>query len=194
MAQPQGFIALATDHVGQVIAIRRHGADARIVGAADSGDLDALKRLDAGGEEHVVNAESGGNNQDQYDGNDDSQAGFMMARGRYQVGTARARTGGGDSCARNRDGCGILSLESSGFSVAPESLEVASNFSRGLIAKITILLQQLADNVLKLWRDRRIQSYWSNRSSIEDTVEDGRRSFSREWQGPGRHLVQYCAE
>src|SRR5579863_5813091 len=29
MAQPQGFISLAIHHVGQVVSVRRHGADSR---------------------------------------------------------------------------------------------------------------------------------------------------------------------
>src|SRR5260370_3089738 len=174
MAQPQGFMALIVDHVGKVIAIGRHGTDARIVGPADSGDLDALKRLGAGEENQAVNAESGGGKQDQYDGNDDSQTGFMLARSGDNVGAARAVPGEGDGCARNRNVCGIGNLETSRFSVAPKPLEVAYNFARGLVPQIAILLQQLVDDVFQLGRHCRVQPYWRNRGSIEDTVEDGR--------------------
>jgi hypothetical protein len=104
------------------------------VGPADSGDLDALKRLGAGGENQAVNAESGGGKQDQYDGHDDSQTGFMLARSGDNVGAAGTVPGGGNRCARNRNVCGIGNLEPSRFSVASKPLEVASNFGRGLVA------------------------------------------------------------
>src|SRR5580704_1857295 len=174
MAQPQAFIALIDDHVGQIIATGRHGTEAHIVGPADSGDLKVLKRLGAGGENQAVNAECGGGNQDQSDSKDDSQTGFMLARSGDNVGAAGAEPGGGNGWARNRNVCGIGNPEPSRFSVAPKPFEVASNFGRGLVAQITILLQQLTDDVIQLGRHYRVQPYWRNRRSIEDTVEDGR--------------------
>src|SRR6266571_27101 len=79
----------------------------------------------------------------------------------------------GHVCTRNANGRGVLNLEPSRFGVALEPLEIASKFGRGLVAQVAILLQQLADDVFQPGWYCRIQPYRRQRSSIEDTVEDG---------------------
>src|SRR5438132_13732668 len=99
----------------------------------------------------------------------------MLARGRHEVRTTGAALGScaGHGCPRNAYGRRILNLEPSRFAVALEPLEIASKFGRDLVAQFAILLQQLADDVFQLGWYCRIQPYRRQRSSIEDTVEDG---------------------
>src|ERR1700688_4541440 len=103
----------------------------------------------------------------------------MLARGRDQGRTTGAALGScnGHGCTRNANGRGILNrilnMEPSRFGVTLEPLEIASKFGRSLIAQLAILLQQLADDVFQPGWYCRIQPYRRQRSSIEDTVEDG---------------------
>src|SRR5215469_6213116 len=94
------------------------------------------------------------------------------------------------ACARNVDRSGILRPQPSRLDIALKPLEIASKFSRGLIPKISILFQQLADDVFQLGWNRGIHPYGRNWRSIEDTVEDDCRSLPRERQGSRRHLVE----
>src|SRR5712692_4119211 len=99
----------------------------------------------------------------------------MLARGRDQGRNTGAALGSCDGhvCTRNANGCGILNLEPSRFGVALEPLAIASKFGRGLVAQFATLPEQRADEVCQLGWYCRIQPYRRQRSSIEDTVEDG---------------------
>src|SRR5580704_2751428 len=95
-------------------------------------------------------------------------------RAAVRVSSANVPVAGAEHvCTGDANGRGILNLEPSRFGVALEPLEIASKFGRGLVAQIAILLQQLADDVFQLGWYCRIQPYRRQRSSIEDTVEDG---------------------
>ena len=60
MPQPQRFIALGIEHIGEILPIRRHGADLRIVRAADLCDFYALEGLMPRGKKQAVDTESSG--------------------------------------------------------------------------------------------------------------------------------------
>src|SRR5947209_7930518 len=103
----------------------------------------------------------------------------MLARGRGQcrtTGTA-LRSRDGHVCTRNANSGGILdgirNPEPCRFGVALEPLEITSKFGRGLVAEFAILLQQLTDDVFQPRWYGRIQPCRRQRTSIEDTVEDG---------------------
>src|SRR5215831_14651798 len=94
------------------------------------------------------------------------------------------------ACTRNLDRSGILRRQPSRLGIALKPLEVTSKFRRGLIPQISILFEQLADDVFQLGWNRVIQPHGRNWISIEDSVEDGCRSLSWEGQGSRRHLVE----
>src|SRR5437588_2606197 len=66
-----------------------------------------------------------------------------------------------------------------------QAFQVSTQFARGLIAKIAVLLQRLADDFFKPRWDFGIQADGSGGYTVEDGVEDRTRRFTAKRQGAG---------
>src|SRR5271157_1704602 len=110
-----------------------------------------------------------------------------LNRARWGWGSNRnllARFLGGSHGRRRRRG------RAARIRIALEAFQIASHFGSALIAHLPVLFHRLADNTFQFIRQVGIRTQRGGWRFVEDVVENGSRSGSREGRTPGGHLVK----
>ena len=78
--------------------------------------------------------------------------------------------------------------------VPPQPLQVASHSRRGLVAKITVLLQRFCDEVFQCDRNFRVQPDGRSAGAMKNGSENGPGRSAPKRRRPRRHFIQHDAE
>ena len=201
MPQPERLQPVFFADMQQIFSVGREPGQEDMSAVRQILDLDFFKRQVPRALHQRVDAECGGDKQQENSSQHEACAELVLAGGGDQHGAARRRTrwlgrlGGRrgqlrpDSTRGRRNGSDLA-----GIDLPLQACKIGAQFRGDLVAHLAIFFEGFVENARELGGDVGIQGDRSHRSAVQDVVEDHRAGGARERLPAGDQLIEDAAQ